>query len=382
MIDDAANEMKAVALESIERQLYQIGDGDNREIIIAAVRKVVLEDVDSRVKEKAEELWLKGKSMLSTIQTKHKEKTQALADDLGECLKKQQLLEDENANLKQALQSLASRFQMLGSLFNATPKVVAEHGGMVDTSNAASTVSPNQNNTVSEFISPAALISTPETAKVGELGAIKFPDIPAFPSPSPVAQLSLAEALQQSPQPATQTPGSSSASADLASTGPENSSNTHTFSFTLRKADGADLGLNVSHHESDRVLRVEGVRAEGAVEAWNRQCASSIFAEKAVLPGDIITNVNGIMLDPKKMLEECRDKQLLKLTIVRNLAPSKPSTQLRANAIEFVPGQEQLRADAAEFVPGVPVALSASQDEEQAAAEERVPDATDDGHKP
>ena len=37
------------------------------------------------------------------------------------------------------------------------------------------------------------------------------------------------------------------------------------------EADGADLGLNVSHHESDRVLRVEGVRAEGAVEAWNRQ---------------------------------------------------------------------------------------------------------------
>jgi len=173
--------------------------------------------------------------------------------------------------------------------------------------------------------------------------AFKYADVPAFPFSPPVTSsappLSLAEALLQSPQQLslasslTPAPGSP----DSSSTG-DATSNTYTFSFTLRKADGADLGLNVSHHEHDKVLRVEGVRPEGAMEAWNRQCGGSAFADKAVLAGDTITSVNMIMYDPKKMLEECRDKQLLKLTIVRQRAQPKAPTILRAEASEFVPG--------------------------------------------
>lgn len=115
------------------------------------------------------------------------------------------------------------------------------------------------------------------------------------------------------------------------------------FSFTLRKADGAELGLNVSHHDQDRVLRVEGVRPDGAIEAWNRQCA----ADKIVLSGDKIIGVNNIAYDPEKMFEECRDKQLLKLTIVRGdlalptmsakASPPNKTTILRADASVFVP---------------------------------------------
>jgi hypothetical protein len=117
------------------------------------------------------------------------------------------------------------------------------------------------------------------------------------------------------------------------------------FTFTLRKADGADLGLNVSHHGDDCVLRVEGVRPDGAVEAWNRQCANSQSAMKEVRPGDTILSVNAVSGDPVKMLEECRDRQLLKLSIERNrpamVAPTveataKPTT-LRAEASVFVP---------------------------------------------
>jgi hypothetical protein len=110
------------------------------------------------------------------------------------------------------------------------------------------------------------------------------------------------------------------------------------FSFTLRKADGTDLGLNVSHHEDDKALRVEGVRPEGAVEAWNRQCVGSTASEKAVLPGDRIVSVNGVVNDPAKMLEECRDRQLLKITVVRGEAAIMNKTPaLRADAPEFVP---------------------------------------------
>jgi len=347
MIDEAANEMRAVAIESIEKELTKIGNNDNRDAIIEAVRKVVLADVDMRVKEKSEELWQKGRTMLSTIQMKHKEKTQALSDDLSECLKKQQILESENEKLKQVLQGLASRFAVLGAVFNGAPKTPGMNGipcGAGDTSTAASTMSPNQESAASELFSPATF--TPGAADAGKATEpAKFADVPAFPFPaqtaSPVPQLSLAEHLLQSPQPlslaSSLSPASSPKPAGEA-TGQDNNPNVFTFSFTLRKADGADLGLNVSHHEHDQVLRVEGVRSEGAVEAWNRQCASSAFAEKAVLAGDTITSVNDIMFDPKKMLEECRDRQLLKLTVVRQRAPRKPSTVLRADASEFVPG--------------------------------------------
>lgn len=367
MLEEAANEMRAVAIESIDQQLNQIGDSGDREAIIVAVRKVVLAEVDSKVQEKAEELWKNGKKMLASIQTKHKEKTQALSDDLAECLKKQKVLEEDNEKLKTVLQGLAIKFNMLGSVFSAAPKtgagiggVTGVHGAPGDLSTVASTMSPNQDS-ASQLFSPATLTpGAAETSKDAESGAsTNFADVPDFPFPAPAPALSLAEHLLQSPQPL-----SLASSLESSPEGQENSSNSFTFSFTLRKADGADLGLNVSHHEHDRVLRVEGVRPEGAVEAWNRQCASSAFAEKAVLAGDIISSVNNIMYDPKKMLEECRDRQLLKLTVHRQRTPSKPTT-LRAEASEFVP----LRAEASEFVPGVAAAApSASTDDEKQAA--------------
>jgi len=106
----------------------------------------------------------------------------------------------------------------------------------------------------------------------------------------------------------------------------------------LRKADGTDLGLNISHHEDDKALRVEGVRPEGAVGAWNRQCVGSTSSEKAVIPGDRIVSINGVVNDPAKMLVECRDKQLLKITVTRGEAAAAPKTPvLRADAPEFVP---------------------------------------------
>lgn len=110
----------------------------------------------------------------------------------------------------------------------------------------------------------------------------------------------------------------------------------------LRKADGADLGLNLSHHEHGQLLRIEAVRPDGAVEAWNKQCVGSDgFASKAIQPGDAIISVNDVSQDAKKMMEECREKRLLKLTIARGdvgdaLATSR-LTSLRADATAFVP---------------------------------------------
>jgi hypothetical protein len=349
----AAKEMRAAAIDNIEKQLSELGNGENRDVIISAVRQQVLADVDVRVQEKSEQLWVKGKQMVSSIQAKHKEKIEVLTSDLAECLRKQQVMEAENEKLKQVLSGLVNRFAMMGAVFNAAPKAGAGISGFGagDMSAVASTMSPNQDSTASELYSPAVFTPGPVDKAVEPAGP--FAEVPAFPFPASPAHaasaappLSLAEALLSSPQQLSlassltppPTPDSTVDSHDC---------NGYTFSFTLRKADGADLGLNVSHHEHDRFLRVEGVRAEGAVEAWNRQCASSAFGDKAILPGDAITSVNKIMHDPKKMLEECRDRQLLKLTVWRQRA-SKPTTStLRADASEFVPGAIVASAPAA-----------------------------------
>jgi hypothetical protein len=88
------------------------------------------------------------------------------------------------------------------------------------------------------------------------------------------------------------------------------------FGFTLRKAEGFSLGLNVESLYEERALRVENVSAGGAIHAWNQQCSGGESAGKAIMPGDRIVKVNNART-PDDMLKECKDRQLLKFTVVR-----------------------------------------------------------------
>lgn len=360
-VEQTVQEMRAVAMDSIEAKINQLsqGNGEDRQAIIEELRQVVRDDVDARVQQKAEELWQRGKQMLTSIQTKHKEKTQKLADEVAKCNEKQIVLEAENAKLKQVLNTLSYRFSLLGQVFSGGQKATSADAGAGETSTLAPT-SPQTQDTASEVLTPgnasageAQEPSSVEPAVAGE--TLKLPEVPAFPfPPAPAAAqpgnsstpLLLSEAL--GPQTPQRTPLSLVNSLTPSGMCPESYTGVRTFSFTLRKADNADLGLNVSHHDSDRVLRVEGVRTEGAVEAWNRQCGGA-SAEKAVRAGDSIISVNNITLDPTKMLQECKDKQLLRLTITRGVPPSPEAaatpkasapakaTTLRAEASVFVP---------------------------------------------
>jgi hypothetical protein len=351
----------------MEEKLSELRNGDPRtqgvleESLFQAIRDMVLQDVDKKVAEKAEELWQKGKQMLSQIQTKQKEKNLKLVEEVAKCHEKQRALEAENEKLKQVLQGLAARFSLLGQVFTGKDAVTAPTGTPENATSMEST----------EFTPPQAQGSASDSAD----SVAKLPDVPPWPfpgqSPSPAAPLSLAEALgTQTPQRTplslvnslTPTPATTEASPSTVAGGAT------TFSFTLRKADGADLGLNVSHEETDQVLQVEGVRADGAVEAWNRQCASS---DKAVVPGDRIISVNNISFDPQKMLEECRDKVLLKLTVVRG---DGPVTAAPPKALP--PNKTTLRADASVFVPMTGAeAPAAGEEPEEAAAQQAEPDA-------
>lgn len=358
-----SQEVGTAAIQIMEDKLSQLGPNASRQEVIEVIRTAVMQEVEQRVKEKADDMWTRGKQMMGQMQQKHKEKTQLLTEEVARCTERQRALEAENEKLKEVLEGLAGRLAVIGNVFNQ--KNVASPG--------RDSTAPGNSPAVTEGSSPLQFTPasfTPTTSALTLEG--KLPDVPAFPFPAQMspcgtpAPLSLVEALgAQTPQ---RTPLSLASS--LAPTTPEMASpfitrspvfSTGIFSFTLRKADGADLGLNVSHSKTEQVLNVEGVRADGAVEAWNKQCAGSIHQEKTVIVGDRIIGVNSIAYDPEKMLEECRDKQLLKLTIVRAGRPlpqpqacaSLKPTALRADASVFVPspGNDVLAAEETREAP-------------------------------
>lgn len=325
---------------------------------VAELRRSVMEDVDAKVADKMKDVWSRGNKMLKQVEQDSLDKNAKILAELAECRDKQDTLQAEHDNLKTVLSGMVQHLNMLGAFFGgpgglkAAPPMpsavaagLAAHGIHGLTPGPSTTASGEANNSSSAASACSLQDSPDDFTMLGLPGSFPpLPAVPDFPFPaapcastplqSAATPLSLAEALSSSA--ATPSP-----SVPLSLMGSLPQANNHRiFSFTLRKADGTDLGLNVSHSEEDKALLVEGVRPEGAVEAWNRQCIGSTASDKAVLPGDRIISVNAVINDPVKMLEECRDKQLLKLTVVRGLsaAPPAASTTLRAEASEFVPG--------------------------------------------
>lgn len=88
--------------------------------------------------------------------------------------------------------------------------------------------------------------------------------------------------------------------------------------LALRRADGVPLGLDVVWLEATAAggdfLAVRGVLAEGAVEAFNRQCSGDPL--RALAPGDGILSVNGCT-SYYDMVQECHNQHMLVLTVAR-----------------------------------------------------------------
>lgn len=149
-----------------------------------------------------------------------------------------------------------------------------------------------------------------------------------------------------------------------------------TFNFTLRRADDVELGLTVSPTDDNKALRVEAIREEGAVESWNRQCANNFaHVEKSVKPGDMIVGVNSVTLDADGMLGQCKDKQLLKIAILRSHLAIEDATLISLYeqdqaAANGAGASHQMRAEAAAFVP-----MSSGNSEEAESPKEKA-DAT------
>eukprot|EP00929_Paragymnodinium_shiwhaense_P039772 TRINITY_DN20850_c0_g1_i1.p1 TRINITY_DN20850_c0_g1~~TRINITY_DN20850_c0_g1_i1.p1 ORF type:complete len:606 (+),score=186.03 TRINITY_DN20850_c0_g1_i1:61-1878(+) len=384
---DAAQEVKAAAMQSVDEKLRQLqaelatGESMSKEqaaTMLKSLRDVFAKEVDDKLAKITQELWKKGQQAMIQVNQKHADTTGKLTQEITKMTERQQALAKENEHLKQAIQMLAGRFQMLGSAFAKLGNPLTDSPNSVGTTccppssgagNSSRLTSP-ASQAREKAIYTAALGSMPVAppfplpgpdamaaaipAPPG-LSAAKPPLPPpsanstpaatpqlrpkAHPTGSPTitkTQLSLAESLTPSlPVPAATTPASV----------PPGSS----FSFTLRKADGISLGLNVSHKDEDTSLLVEGFQPEGAIEAWNRLCYTNpAQSAKAVKPGDQITKVNDVEGDPQKMLEECKLKKLLKITILRPEEAAPPAAAAGGSAA----AAKSLRAEASEFVPG------------------------------
>lgn len=366
VVNKAASEVRMQTMQCLEEKLSQLAPAANRQQIVEAVKDAMVQEIGHRFSAEADKLWMRGKQALAKMQQRHNEETLRLQEELTKCYAKQRAYEEEQGKLKQVLQQLASHISLLGTNFatGANKNLTASPG---TESSTAAGQSPQQTegSFAGEPFTPGPFTPGPASSLsslLAELpnlspGGGKLPDVPAFPFPSQqtpsAAPLSLAEALggNQTPKRTPLSLATTLASPPEASMSPFSlpSMSMHaalqgasTFSFTIRKADGADLGLNVSHNQTDEpVLKVEGVRPDGAVEAWNKQCAGGASQAKVVRAGDRIISVNAVLGDPVKMLEECKDKKLLKLTIVRDgfPLPQLPSkaTSLRADASVFVP---------------------------------------------
>ncbi|CAE7232034.1 UGT76E12 [Symbiodinium sp. CCMP2592] len=315
-----------------------------------AIQELVMSEVEYKVQEKTEEMWNRGKQVVAQMKQRHQQTVQQHLDEIARLKKSSQDLEEENMRLNQLVHDLATGLTAVGGNYLNGKDLPY---GSPDSCASTAVEEPEASKQVE-----AATPFTPKPRTDPDTPPSALPEVPAFPllsSPVPLsAPISLAESLgQATPQ---RTPVSLMQSLiEMPSPFTVNGragagmvGGNGIFSFTLRKADGTELGLNVSHSNDDRVLCVEGIRPGGAVEAWNRQCLGpgSTFTEKAVFQGDRIISVNQICYDPNKMLQECKEKQLLKLTIARGNV-SLPSAPAQG------PGSASLRADASEFVPGV-----------------------------
>jgi hypothetical protein len=326
---DASNGSTPAATASTEGSATKASLTPEQQVLMAEVRRAVMEDIDAKVDQKMKDVLAKGNKMLKNAEQESQQKNAKMLEELAVFQKRQDELEAETTRLKTLMNAIVQHLAVFGAACAEGAKA-ASHGAP----STACSASGDANNSSSAASACSAQDSPLPDPLVNTGNFAHLPPVPDFPFPaaatgsSVATPLSLAEALNaEGPSPSVQV----SLMGSLALNSPK------CFSFTLRKADGTDLGLNVSHQENDKSLQVEGVRPEGAVEAWNRQCLGSPGCEhKAVLAGDRIVSVNAVAGDPAKMLEECRDRQLLKLTVLRGEVPK--NTTLRTDAPEFVPG--------------------------------------------
>lgn len=321
------------------------------------VRKAVMQDVDARMAEKVEALWKKGQQTVKAFQQKQCQKNQALLEELYACRVKQDFMEEEHAKLKAICHQLAFRFHQLqletmAQTHEETTPILAALAALMPVQGAEGDhefMTPITSIEESELRAPLPTLpafpfssDTTDTGYPVESPAATIKLADALDAEAPRTPLSLAQTLPSLKSPAPSQPKSDGSPSSEASA---NDKSNFRFHFTLQKAEGESLGLDVSHNNNTKILQVENVLPGGAVDTWNQQCSSSGQPEHVVRKGDRIVSVNTVSGCGKSMLEECKNNQELSVTLVRGKC-AEENEEVTSKASKF-----SFNAEAKAFVP-------------------------------
>jgi len=358
--------------------------GDARDELIREVTDAVREHIEWKTSSAVDVLWQRGQKALHQMQQNQLNQTATLRAQLEAHADMQKKLERDNAMLRQALESLVTRLAGVLSQPHAastpaqfSPPPQPQHPSMLSCPPHLASVGPSQ---ASEFAAAAARAvnkaSNPVAGPMSDTAQTTAPassgttNEVAFAPARTVAKTIEAKRVSfdskqeniepeaetfhtpaGSPQRAAQpVPEGASSSTDVAMQLPSvptmpgfpaaaiatqtlDQTLAPTFQVILRRADNVPLGLDVRGDASETCLVVESVRAGGAVEAWNKQCPDNT---RTIEAGDRIVKINDAE-SSDSMREQCINKYLLRISVVRGQLATQQVGSLRADAHEFVP---------------------------------------------
>jgi len=349
--------------------------GDMKDELIREVTDAVREHIELKTSSAVEVLWGRGQKALQQMQQNQLNQTAAMRAQLEAHAETQKKLEHDNAMLRQALEALVIRLSGVLSQPHAArappqvpspqqpqnPTITPPHLESADQSQAsafaaAAALAVNKASNQVAGSEGATLASTSSGSnrvaltKTTEVKRVSFdckpdniePETDSFHTPAgspqrttpPPEGVSISATSTTSQLPSVPSmPGFPSPVSSLSAAQNQGQTSVPTFSLILRRADNVPLGLDVRGEDNETCLLVESVRAGGAVEAWNKQCPDNARTIKA---GDRIIKINDAE-DSDSMRDQCINKYLLRLTVVRGQTASQHIGSLRAEADEFVP---------------------------------------------
>jgi len=349
--------------------------GDMKDELIREVTDAVREHIETKTSSAVEVLWQRGQKALQQMQQNQLNQTAALRAQLEAHAETQKKLERDNAMLRQALEALVTRLSGVLSqphaaraqpqipspkqfqptmmppfLESADPSQASEFAdaAALALSKASSQVAGSLPEGMHTTASTSSGTNRVASIKTSEVKRVSFdckpdniePEVESFHTPAGSPQsaatqapeavsMSVTTAASQLPS----VPSMPGFPPPVRAVQKQSQASVPTFSLILRRADNVPLGLDVRGDDNETCLLVESVLPNGAVEAWNKQCPDNARIIKA---GDRIIKINDAE-DSDAMREQCINKYLLRLTVVRGQTTSQHMGSLRADADEFVP---------------------------------------------
>mmetsp|Transcript_83563 Transcript_83563/g.237089 ORF Transcript_83563/g.237089 Transcript_83563/m.237089 type:complete len:409 (-) Transcript_83563:57-1283(-) len=329
--------------------------------VCSEVVEMVGDQIEGKTAVAVDAIWKRGQRVMQQLQEQQKSQAEQLQGQLAACAESHRRLEQENVMLRGSLEALMKHLTIV---FGTPPYMLpqppdvqlprapfpphfAQQGHTAPPTPTLPAVPEAEEGEAEEAeeltaapeLDDRADAPEPSSRRGCEAGEhVRSQPVPLERGDGAPEDPRAAALAAPAPQPPDDQSPLGSAAAAPAVAPPLAAVPAYTFSVKLRRADQVPVGLDLQGDADDRCLIVRAVRPDGAVEAWNRQCAGDA---REIRPGDRIVRINDAE-DPHSMGQECLTKFFLKVTVLRGggdhaLGAFHAPRGLRADADEFVP---------------------------------------------